>query len=321
MPETPGTIDVLATGPQVLLQDAGRPGYAALGVGSSGPADRGAHDLANRLVGNPSTAATLEVLLGGLVIRARSPLIVALTGALAVPTLNGSTGAYSVPLVLKAGDELTLDPPETGLRTYVSVAGGWDVPPVLGSRSTDTLSGLGPPPVTAGMVVRVGPRHPGPAAATAEGARIPTAGTLELEVLAGPRRLWLSDPRALSGPWTVSARSDRIGVRLEGTPLTRTAETSGLELPSEGAMRGSIQLPPSGLPVIFGPDHPVTGGYPVVGVLSESASDLLAQARPGQSVILRDHPEAEGTPDRGVLPRGVEKHRSGVRYGEPIQHL
>ncbi|MFV0452994.1 MAG: biotin-dependent carboxyltransferase family protein [Propioniciclava sp.] len=280
-------IDVLATGPLVLVQDTGRPGYAALGVGHSGAADRSAHRLANRLVANPDRAATLEILLGGLVIQAREPLVVAITGALSVPRINGAPGAYSAPMALAPGDILDLAPPEYGLRTCLAVAGGWVAPRVLGSASTDTLSRLGPGPVTRGARLGVGAISPARAAAAAVGARPPGPGTVCLEVLAGPRRDWLADPDALLVDWTVSGQSDRVGTRLDGTPLAWARSRVGVELSSEGVVRGAIQVPPSGLPVIFGPDHPVTGGYPVVGVLTEASSDALAQVRAGTAVRLR----------------------------------
>lgn len=106
-----------------------------------------------------------------------------------------------------------------------------------------------------------------------------------LPFLPGPRADWLADVGVLTRTeWVVDAASDRIGVRLDGAPLDRAAEWQGVELPSEGLVRGSVQLPPDGRPVVFGADHPVTGGYPVIAVLTEAAGDLLAQARPGTSV-------------------------------------
>ena len=167
-------------------------------------------------------------------------------------------------------------------ESYVSVAGGIDVPPVLGSRATDTLSGVGPRPLAAGDVLPLGE-----AAAPTRGAVAPLTppaeGSVTLEVLPGPRSDWLADPD-LDGEWTVAPDSNRVGVRLTGHawPRARTGE-----LPSEGVVRGSIQLPPDGRPVLFGPDHPTTGGYPVVGVLTDDSFDLLAQLRPGQHVRFR----------------------------------
>ena len=112
---------------------------------------------------------------------------------------------------------------------------------------------------------------------------LPTLAPLRLQPLPGPRSDWLNEGLD-DTTWTVSNRSDRVGVRLDGTPLRRAPRFEHDELPSEGLVRGAIQLPPSGLPVIFGPDHPVTGGYPVIAVLTDADADRLAQARPGQAI-------------------------------------
>ena len=108
---------------------------------------------------------------------------------------------------------------------------------------------------------------------------------VELRVVPGPRDGWLRDPQGLVHTvWTTSDRSDRVGMRLQGRPLQHRSPDR--QLPSEGATRGAIQVPPNGLPVILGPDHPVTGGYPVVGVIADYDIDTLAQLRPGQLVRL-----------------------------------
>ncbi|MGL5910391.1 MAG: biotin-dependent carboxyltransferase family protein, partial [Phycicoccus sp.] len=276
-------LEVLATGPRCLTQDLGRPGYAAIGVGRSGAADRGAHRLANRLVGNPDQAATLEVTLGGLEIRARGRMTFALTGALAPARVDGRVVASSSVLDVADGAVLTLGVPSHGLRTYLAVRGGVEVAPVLGSRSTDTLAGVGPPPVSPGDVLVVGPvprtfplvDHavpPGADLGTGLGTR-----TAVLDVLPGARTAWIGDLTALQPTtWRVGAQSDRVGVRLSGRPVVRIAGLERAELPSEGVVRGAVQLPPSGEPVVFLADHPVTGGYPVVAVLTSSAADRAA---------------------------------------------
>jgi allophanate hydrolase subunit 2 len=159
------------------------------------------------------------------------------------------------------------------------------VPPVLGSRASDTLSGLGPEPVRAGDIIPVGP----PPADFPNVDQAPTAAlssdTLVLRALRGPRDDWLADPDALvATQWTASSRSDRVGMRLVGEPLQHHVSRQGQELPSEGVVRGSIQVPPAGEPVVFLADHPVTGGYPVVAVLVDEAMDQAAQAVPGQQI-------------------------------------
>jgi biotin-dependent carboxylase-like uncharacterized protein len=278
-------LTVLATGPLTTVQDRGRPGQAALGIGRSGAADRAAAGLANRLVGNPAGAAVLEVTLGGLVVRADGDLLVVTTGA-----RSPGSPAHAAPVRLAAGAELRLGMPVSGLRTYLAVRGGIDVPPVLGSRSTDVLAGLGPAVVAAGDVLPVGTSPlplPGvDVAAVAE----PPAGELTVPVLPGPRANWFSADawRTLTGTsYTVSSESNRVGLRLAGEPLTRVRTG---ELPSEGMVRGALQVPPSGTPVLFLADHPVTGGYPVIGYVVDEAVDRCAQLRPGQSLRFRPAP-------------------------------
>ena len=269
-----------------MIQDLGRVGLAAVGVGRSGAADRGAFRLGARLLAQPYTAAALEVTFGGLSVRARGDVMLALTGAPAPADVDGRGVGYCGPFMLADGQILTLGAPPVGLRTYVSVRGGVDVPPVLGSRATDTLSGLGPAAGAAPATsLPVGP----PPAEFPNVDQAPTSAlsgeTLVLHALRGPRDDWLADPDVLAATqWTVSSRSDRVGMRLEGEPLQHHVSRQGQELPSEGVVRGSIQVPPGGEPVVFLADHPVTGGYPVVAVSSMRTIDRAAQAVPGQQI-------------------------------------
>ncbi|HEU4909751.1 MAG TPA: biotin-dependent carboxyltransferase family protein [Propionibacteriaceae bacterium] len=278
-------LEVLAPGLRTFVQDLGRTGLAAIGVGRSGAADRGAFQLGARLLAQPYTAAALEVTFGGLSVRAHGDLQLALTGAPAQAAVAGRGIGYCGPFNLADGQVLTLDAPQVGLRTYVSVRGGIEVPPVLGSRSTDTLSGLGPPPVETGDILPVGP-----APATLPNVDLAPTPALSgepliLQALRGPRDDWFADIGALdTRTWTVSSNSDRVGIRLTGEPLQRHDSRTEQELPSEGVVRGSIQVPPSGEPVIFLADHPVTGGYPVAAVLLDHDIDRIAQAVPGQHV-------------------------------------
>jgi biotin-dependent carboxylase-like uncharacterized protein len=273
-------LEVVRPGFTTTVQDLGRPGHAALGVGRSGAADRGSFRLANRLVGNPPGAAALEVTLGGLVLRASSVTTVAVTGALC-PL---SKGGLNAPITLWPGEELALGTASSGLRCYVAVRGGIDVPPVLGSRSTDTLGKLGPPPVTAGTLLPVGAAALGfPVVDLAPRASLPSSPVLR--VTPGPRRDWFASPdELLSTVYTVSPDSDRVGIRLTGPPLVRTRTG---ELPSEACVPGSLQVPPSGRPILFHADHPTTGGYPVIAVVEEDDLDLAAQLRPGQTLRFR----------------------------------
>ncbi|MGZ0150434.1 5-oxoprolinase subunit C family protein [Kribbella sp. WER1] len=274
------SLTVLATGPLATIQDSGRAGQAALGVPVSGACDRAAYALANRLVGNVAGAAVVEVTYGGLAVHADGDLVVAITGA-------PCTGVpLNAPALLRSGEILRLGPPPSGLRTYVAVRGGIDIPAVLGSRSTDLLSGLGPAPLITGQTLRVGSlAEPMPGVDHAPVAH-PAAGQIVVRVTPGPRRDWFTDAgwvSLVSQVYEVSSNSNRVGVRLDGEPLERAR--SG-ELASEGMARGAIQIPPSGTPVIFLADHPVTGGYPVIAYVAERDLDACAQLRPGQSVRL-----------------------------------
>lgn len=278
------TLEVLSTGPLSLVQDLGRAGLAHLGVTGAGPADRRSHDLANRLVANPPERATLEVTLGGLSVRVHGGSIdIAVTGADCDPAVNRVPFGLNSVRRVTPGQIITLTTPAAGVRSYLAVRGGIDVVPVLGSRSYDTLSGIGPPPMRAGDRLPIG--IAGGDFPSVEQAPIAamTGGAVSLTVIRGPRDDWFTDPDALTRHrWTVSDDTDRVGVRLLGPPLERRWPKR--ELPSEGMLRGAIQVPPNGQPVILGADHPVTGGYPVVGVLVDADTDAAAQLRPGQSV-------------------------------------
>lgn len=288
-------IEVLATGPLVLVQDEGRPGLAHVGVGRSGAADRTAHRLGARLVGHPGDRAGLEVLLGGLAVRARGRVTVAITGAPAPTALDGRRVAHATLMEVPDGGVLEVGRPSAGVRTYLTVRGGIDVAPVLGSRSTDTLSGVGPAPVQAGDVLPVG--DPGRGFPHVDHVAHPphhlgqSPASPALEVLEGPRAPWVGGWGSglgglLDRVWHVSGHSDRVGLRLTGSRVERLAPWRDGELDSEGIVRGAVQVPPGGEPVLFLADHPVTGGYPVVAVLTASACDRAAQLRPGDAVRL-----------------------------------
>lgn len=280
-------LEVLETGPLATVQDLGRPGLAGLGVGRSGAADVGSLRLANRLLGNDAGAAAIEVTSGGLALRARADLVVALTGAPCPATVAGVGVGPHGPIPLPAGGVLRLHTPARGLRTYVGVRGGVAVEPVLGSRSTDVLSGIGPAVLDRDTVLPVGsaPDH-WPAVDVAPVAPLPD-GDLVLRVRPGPREDWFAAgalEALCSAPYAVTADSNRVGMRLRGPTLERSRRG---ELPSEGMVRGALQVPPTGQPTLLLSDHPVTGGYPVIGVVVGADLDLAAQARPGQRLQLR----------------------------------
>ncbi|MFC5930277.1 5-oxoprolinase/urea amidolyase family protein [Cryobacterium melibiosiphilum] len=280
---------VVQPGAQTTVQDLGRPGFADLGVTRSGALDRGALRRANRLAGNPATAAVLENALGGLVLDVRTDQVLAMTGAaLTIDVTNDGvlrTVSTDAPFAVHAGDRLALGTPTSGMRCYVAVRGGFDVAPVLGSRSTDTMSGLGPAPLAVGSALRVLPAPSTSVVGDAEPSPEPPPAVTELRYVPGPRADWIAAESLAAFTqtvYTVSARSNRIGLRLDGPALSRSlAPGLPTELPSEGTVYGAIQIPASGLPVLFLADHPVTGGYPVVGVVLHADLDRAAQLPAG----------------------------------------
>ncbi|HEY1917518.1 MAG TPA: biotin-dependent carboxyltransferase family protein [Streptosporangiaceae bacterium] len=287
------TIRVERPGALTTVQDGGRPGLAHLGVPRSGALDPVAHRLANRLVGKPETAPVLETTLTGVALAFNGfdgSLAVAVTGAAAPVTVDGRPAAPGATIAVGAGQVLDVGRARAGVRSYVAVAGALAVPVMLGSASTDLLSGLGPARLTAGQNLAVGPAsalagHPAPA--VPEPAVPEPARSVELPARLGPRESWLSPAgRATLAEetFTVAIASNRIGLRLEGPPVRSAAEG---ELPSEGIVWGAVQLLPAGGLVVFLADHPTTGGYPVVAVVDPAGFSTCAQAAPGTEVRFR----------------------------------
>ncbi|OAR27333.1 allophanate hydrolase [Streptomyces sp. ERV7] len=289
---------VVRAGALTSVQDEGRPGHAHLGVPRSGALDLPASRLANRLVGNPPGAAVLETTLNGCAVRPRRTVTVAVTGAPCPVTVDGRPAAWGAPVRVPAGAVLEVGAAVRGVRSYVGFAGGISVEPVLGSRSTDLLSGLGPAPLTDGAVLPLG--HPAEHCARVDAAPAPgPPRELVLRVLPGPRADWFT-PNAFTalagGRYRVSSASNRIGLRTEGPALERAVHG---ELPSEGMVRGAVQVPPDGRPVVFLADHPTTGGYPVVGVVAGADLAAAAQAAPGTPLRF--------VPVRGSAVRGRQE--------------
>ncbi|GHH21556.1 biotin-dependent carboxyltransferase family protein [Streptomyces lanatus] len=280
---TDRALSVVRAGALTTVQDLGRPGHAHLGVPRSGALDGPAAALVNRLVGNAPEAAVLETTLNGCTVRPRSTVTVAVGGAPCRVTVDGRPVPWGAPVRVPAGSLLDVGAADSGVRGYVGVSGGVAVEPVLGSRSTDLLSGLGPPPLTDGTVLPLG-------TPTGLHARVDVApqpappAELVLRVTLGPRDDWFT-PRAVraftSRVYRVSPASNRIGLRTEGPALERALAR---ELPSEGVVLGAVQVPPDGRPVVFLADHPTTGGYPVIAVVRAADLPAAAQAIPGTPV-------------------------------------
>jgi KipI family sensor histidine kinase inhibitor len=303
--ETTAGLRVLSPGVHSLIEDLGRQGHSRLGVSAAGALDRASLRRANRIVGNAPSAAAIETIAGGLRLQAIGDQILAVAGAPSVLTVmspgdspgtqeTGGTEDHehtvpvAAPFALLDGEILTVGVPETGFRSYVAVRGGVDVKPVLGSRSTDTLSGIGPQPLTSGQLLPVG----GETASGVVGSPelqpdYPSGGVILLDIVPGPRADWFAQSAIdslCSRDWTVKPQSNRVGMRLQGRPLQRSRLG---ELPSEGTAAGAIQIPPDGLPVLLLADHPVTGGYPVIGVVVDHQLDIAAQVPMGGRIRFR----------------------------------
>jgi KipI family sensor histidine kinase inhibitor len=283
-------IEVLQPGLLTTVQDLGRPGLAHLGVPGSGAADAASLRRANLLAGNPPAAAGLEVTLGRLAVRFGHDAVVAITGAPVALTLAsegaGPRPAHGTAFGVPAGAVLRLGTPVAGLRSYLAVDGGIDVPPVLGSRSADLRSGLGPVALRPGTRLPLGRPRSRIARQVDELPRTAQVDPVVLRSIAGPRDDWFSAAalaRLGTSSYRVSSSSDRTGLRLDGPSLERAPGRDG-ELPSEGTAVGSLQVTHLGQPILLLADHPTTGGYPVIAVVVSADLGLAGQLRPGQEV-------------------------------------
>ncbi len=300
-----------------LFEDQGRHA-SAMGVAGSGACDMPAYHLANLLVGNPPDALAIELTAGDAAFTAIANVVVAVTGAPVDVCITGKaasgadSGCVAVTqrlhrqeaIILHDGETLTIGVPRAGLRDYLAIRGGFVAPMTLGSASRDTMSGIGPAPLAAGDTLAAGPADPSRSVGRPcewDG-HLPT-GTMHhagpeaigsadhpvwLDVTLGPHDDWFT-PAAIGTlfgtTWQVTAQSNRTGLRLNGPQPLEREDTR--ELPSEGMVPGSLEVPGSGQPVLFLRDQPVTGGYPVIAVLTLDALALAAQLPPGASIRFR----------------------------------
>ncbi|MHA7298904.1 5-oxoprolinase subunit B/C family protein [Pseudarthrobacter sp. MDT1-22] len=336
-PDIQSGLLILSPGLQSLIQDLGRPGHAGLGVSSAGALDRSSLRRANRIVGNDPSAAVVESVAGGLRVQAVGDQVLAVAGAPSALTVvtpsyspdpvaedegdqsefDQSEQVREVPMAtafaLLDGEILTIGAPERGFRSYLAIRGGAAVDTVLGSRSTDTMSGIGPAPLAAGQLLGAGAATSSNVVGNPElQPDFPDTGVTVLDIVPGPREDWF-DAAALESlcaqDWAVTPRSNRVGMRLDGQPLSRSRDG---ELPSEGTMAGALQIPPEGQPVLFLADHPITGGYPVIGVVVDHQLDLAAQVPIGGSIRFR------WAPGYG-LPTGFSDSSPGVSQTKDSQ--
>ena len=288
-----------------VFQDQGRSGYADLGVNGSGAVDRTSAYTANDVVGNGSSAAVLENV-GGMKLTALVDSVIAVTGAETPITSTNMLGTVTshlmaTPIQVRAGWTLTVGAPTVGMRSYIAARGGFATHQVLGSSSTDMLSGLGPDAVQPGDVLSIGSlEETSVRRATVNPIRIGPHGTDEtatdgnhgvVRCILGPRDDWFDESeqrRFAETKWTVRGNSNRIGLRLAPPagqePLARSREG---ELQSEGMTGGCVQVPPNGEPVVFLADHAVTGGYPVIATVIPEDLDIAGQLPPGGTLTFQ----------------------------------
>jgi antagonist of KipI len=314
-------LEVLDGGLLTTIQDAGRPDSTHLGVPESGAADPWSRAVANLLAGNDPDSAVLEATIVGPTLRALGPVTVALAGADLGARIAGRPVAPGRTRRLEPGDVLEL-PGGSGdaCRAYLAVPGGFDVPGLLGSRSTclpAEFGGLDGRPLRAGDVLS-GPVHrdgiPPERVWPGEGVRTPAGEdtTAALRVVRGPSAGL--DP-ILATDWRVSPASDRVGIRLEGDALP--SEVGG-EATTFGVPWGAIQVPSDGRPIVLGPDHQTTGGYRVVGAVVSADRPVLGQLAPGARVrfveTTRDAAVAALRHRRNALERGAAALREAAHW-------
>jgi biotin-dependent carboxylase-like uncharacterized protein len=288
---------VLSAGPGVTVQDGGRRGYLRYGVTGAGPMDPLAHAIANHALGNRPDAAAIEVSLGGIEVTTEgAPAAVAVAGGDFQLTLDGQAQPSALVLRLEPGATLRLRAGPAGVWCYLAIAGGLDVPQVLGSSATHTRTGMGG---LKGRMLQAGDRL---TAAPAGNGDIATgrivAPMLErqpdlIRVLLGPQHDYFAEDQIaafLAGPWRISTRGDRMACFLEGPTLSHKL---GFNIPSDGVARGAIQVPGEGQPIVLMADRQSTGGYPKIANVIGADLGRLAQARPGTQIAFRAVSHAE----------------------------
>lgn len=278
-------LSVRFAGPQVSVQDGGRPGLMRFGVPGSGAMDRRALAAANVALDNPAGAAAVEVSLGGLVLECLSGEVgFAVAGGGFIVEHRDKGGSW-MRATLRAGERLAIRPGPWGSWCYLAFAGALEVPKWLNSAATHALSGLGGGRLAAGMTL------------TVAGARAVEARAIPCPVAARPRpvarvtlgpqdRFFAEEARAafLAGPWRMTEAWDRMGVRLAGPSI---APEGPLDMPSEAVARGSVQVAGDGVPSILLADHQTTGGYPKIATVLDCDLDALVQLRPRDPVLFQ----------------------------------
>ncbi len=314
---------VVDPGPLAAIQDLGRVGYQRFGVTVSGAMDECALRLANRLAGNEVGEAAIEfTLAGGTYAVEAAACRIAIAGGDFPVSINGRRAGAYASHTLKRGDRLVIGQAHSGTRGYLAVAGGFDLPKVLGSRSTHARSGLG------GM----------DGAPLKAGSRIPLAGASRFEgpdrwlkpglwpkirdvvrVVLGPQDdLFTEEGKAtfLSSAYRILPQSDRMGYRFEGPPIRHAADYN---IVSDGIAPGSVQVIGSGQPIIMLADRQTTGGYAKIATVISADLPVLAQCRPGNAVRFRAVSVEEAEDLRAAMLDGLDRlERAFYRAGSAV---
>lgn len=271
-----------------LIQDLGRSGFQQLGVSVSGAVDVDSLDIGNRLVGNHKEAAGLEVMLGALVIEFSHRTVFAITGADTSPNLDGVPVPMNVSCVAHAGARLELGMIANGLRAYVALAGGIDVPELLGSRSTHLASALGGVDgrsIAEGDVLELGPPNIDEVSGLVLEDQISPATELSVRVILGPQDNEFSSAgidTLLNSTYVVTDQSNRQGLRLDGPEIE--SKSGRYDIISDAVVNGSIQVPGDGKPIILLADRQTTGGYAKIATVASVDLSMLGQASPGTTI-------------------------------------
>jgi len=283
-------IRILEPGPQTTVQDLGRPGHLRYGIPPSGPIDRAAFVAANRLAGNADGAAGLECTVMGPRFEVETACAIAVTGAEMPVTVNGAEAPAWTTVLLRPGDVVKLGTARAGVRAYVALSGGIDVPLVLGSRATylrGRLGGLGGRALRRDDRITLFPAPSPPIRRGSPTAIVHLGAPPEIRVVLGPQAdRFTADGIAtfLGGEYEMLPQSDRMGARLKGP---RIAHARGHDIISDGIALGSIQVPGDGQPIALLVDRQSTGGYTKVATICSFDIGRLGQVKPGQRLRFR----------------------------------
>jgi antagonist of KipI len=313
-----GVIRIVEPGPLTTVQDRGRFGQLRHGIPPSGPVDRRAFVIANRLVGNDDTAAGLECTYMGPRFEVERPCAIAVTGAPAPVTVNKEPAPSWATIVLRAGDQVRIGAPKGGVFSYVAFAGGIDVPVVLGSRATylkGRLGGLEGRALRSDDILQLGPTGDTPRMLAVERRHVPDLGSEpEIRVVLGPQAERFTEDgiaALLGSAYEMLPQSDRMGARLRGP---RIGHVRGHDVISDGIPLGGIQVPGDGQPIVLLVDRQSTGGYTKVATVCSIDIARLGQVKPGHRLTFRAIEVAEAhrllREDAASLARAVTEGRS-----------